>query len=60
MKCTAKCETCGEEATVHIQVINLHFCQPCLEKIDKRIAEINAMPEADYQKWVADTMSKPG
>lgn len=36
-----KCETCQNEATVHIEVIGCHFCASCLTKIDARIAEMN-------------------
>jgi hypothetical protein len=39
-----KCETCQEEATIHVEVLNMHFCKSCLDKLDKRIHEINAHP----------------
>jgi hypothetical protein len=35
-----RCETCQDPATVHIEVIGMHFCQSCLEKIDKKIADM--------------------
>lgn len=36
-----RCETCQEEATIHVEEIGCHFCESCLQKIDARIAEIN-------------------
>lgn len=40
-KTSYHCETCQEQATVHIEAIGCHFCADCLAKIDARIAELN-------------------
>ena len=35
------CATCQSEATVHVDAIGCHFCEPCLNKLDARIEELN-------------------
>lgn len=32
-----RCETCQSEATVHIEIVNWHFCASCAAKIDARL-----------------------
>lgn len=34
-----RCETCQNEATVHIDAVGFHFCASCLEKIDARLRQ---------------------
>lgn len=36
-----KCETCQNEASIHVVAIDCHFCKRCLHRIDIRIGEIN-------------------
>lgn len=36
-----KCETCQNDATVHVPVIDVLLCESCRQKIDYRIQELN-------------------
>lgn len=35
-----KCNTCQNEATFHIELLDAHLCQSCLTKIDARLRKI--------------------
>jgi len=40
------CRFCQSEATIHIEAVDLRLCASCLEKIDARIAAMNAVKDA--------------
>lgn len=51
-----KCQTCPSEATVHINVIGAHLCEPCLLKIDNRAMETaldQGQSRTQFEQWVS-------
>ena len=50
-----KCETCPNDASVHVPVIDVLLCESCRQKIDYRIQELNKANEQPTANWSCKT-----
>lgn len=53
-----KCETCQNDAKVHVPVIDVLLCEPCRQKIDHRIQELNRVKDLEsnrsqFEQWIS-------